>query len=454
MKYANSIVTLDVTDPILPSITGESSLSGIESIEMKQIGDFLVISSYDAIVFYDNTYFPRRPRWYNSTESDNSLSVIASRENIGIVGSSEGADIFSVNDYGDIITELATFVGIENTQAIGFWGNFAVIASNNSINVYDVHNFDGDIIVDSRTSSNINEISFNEETDIMVVSRGYSGIEILDASSIFSDRVELRTGWNTISLPVIPYEGYELRSDIAAFRYDAIERRYVEETVLEPGIGYFYFSTVDSNVKFDGESIESSVRYLVPGWNLVATGSHYLNVDDVSASGVIEPTFYYYNPEIQNYSAETSVLSPNRSYWMLSLDYVTLDLYQGRTSFSRRNGSNLYSRSDFSLEPPAAPCVANNPVAENDQDVVFIANIVSPFTSQTSIDFELNESQNITAKIYDMNGRVVSTLNDSYMTEGSHQIKWQPQDNLSAGIYMVGITTEKGFDSKNIVLIK
>ena len=76
----------------------------------------------------------------------------------------------------------------------------------------------------------------------------------------------------------------------------------------------------------------------------------------------------------------------------------------------------------------------------------------NPFTSQTTIGFVLPEESPVKLDIYDMSGRLVSTLLDQRMTPGLHQVVYVP-NNARTGLYLCRLTTNKGFIVKKIMLI-
>ena len=71
----------------------------------------------------------------------------------------------------------------------------------------------------------------------------------------------------------------------------------------------------------------------------------------------------------------------------------------------------------------------------------------NPFTSETTIEYNLAESGNVDLSIYDLTGRKIETLIHSFQSEGRHQITWIQQQNgsvkLQGGIYLCKIATSE-----------
>ena len=86
-------------------------------------------------------------------------------------------------------------------------------------------------------------------------------------------------------------------------------------------------------------------------------------------------------------------------------------------------------------------------------------NYPNPFNAETQISFDLSTSSNINLSIYDASGRYVTTLIDSRLNAGSHNVIWNGKDKTgqtaSSGIYFYrlsidGITS----DTKRMILLK
>jgi hypothetical protein len=89
------------------------------------------------------------------------------------------------------------------------------------------------------------------------------------------------------------------------------------------------------------------------------------------------------------------------------------------------------------------------------QEVALLQNYPNPFNPSTKIRFELPESQKITIRVYDVNGRMITELvNDQMYIAGTHQVTFDGT-GLSTGIYIYNLTTETGYNiSKKLSLVK
>ena len=82
----------------------------------------------------------------------------------------------------------------------------------------------------------------------------------------------------------------------------------------------------------------------------------------------------------------------------------------------------------------------------------------NPFNSTVTIDYTLPETGNISIKIYDIAGRLVSTLVDEQKPEGEYSTQWNGANsngnNVSAGIYFYRVETGKFVQTKKMLLMK
>jgi len=67
-------------------------------------------------------------------------------------------------------------------------------------------------------------------------------------------------------------------------------------------------------------------------------------------------------------------------------------------------------------------------------------NYPNPFNNTTSIPFALERTQRIKLQVWDVNGRLVSTLVDGRATAGHHTVSWNPT-NATSGVYIYTLDT-------------
>ncbi|MBK9097587.1 MAG: T9SS type A sorting domain-containing protein [bacterium] len=80
-------------------------------------------------------------------------------------------------------------------------------------------------------------------------------------------------------------------------------------------------------------------------------------------------------------------------------------------------------------------------------------NFPNPFNPSTTIKFSIPEQSHIKLKVYDLLGRVVSTLVDEILDAGFYQ-KVFDASNLGSGIYFYSLSTDKNTITKKMLLLK
>ena len=85
-------------------------------------------------------------------------------------------------------------------------------------------------------------------------------------------------------------------------------------------------------------------------------------------------------------------------------------------------------------------------------------NYPNPFNPSTVIDFSVAKDSYVSLNVYDITGRLVSTLVDGNMSTGYHSALWNGIDNqgmsVSAGIYIYALQTEEASITRKMVFMK
>ena len=108
-----------------------------------------------------------------------------------------------------------------------------------------------------------------------------------------------------------------------------------------------------------------------------------------------------------------------------------------------------------------------NPVSTNENSGEkyvnrFISTYPNPFnvsdSNSLSINFSLDESQNVGFKIYNLKGRVVNEIKNTSYNKGKHFVTWDGNDyqnrKVSAGIYFIRMKTRQISTTKKILIIR
>ncbi len=77
----------------------------------------------------------------------------------------------------------------------------------------------------------------------------------------------------------------------------------------------------------------------------------------------------------------------------------------------------------------------------------------NPFTTSTSLRFELCEPGHATLKVFDLSGRLVTTLIDGELQEGHHSVEFNAED-LHPGVYMYRLHTGSTVQTRRCMVLR
>jgi photosystem II stability/assembly factor-like uncharacterized protein len=112
-------------------------------------------------------------------------------------------------------------------------------------------------------------------------------------------------------------------------------------------------------------------------------------------------------------------------------------------------------------------CMQNGKIVKGNTDITSInlissevpdkfelmQNYPNPFNPATKIIFNIRNSGNISLKVYNQSGRLISELVNEYKTTGSYSVDFDGS-NLPSGVYYYKIETETNSETKKMMLIK
>ncbi len=87
-----------------------------------------------------------------------------------------------------------------------------------------------------------------------------------------------------------------------------------------------------------------------------------------------------------------------------------------------------------------------------------LQNYPNPFNPSTTIEYTLPNSGNVELKIFDINGKLVRTLENSFKETGYHKTVWDSKNEagqtVSSGAYIYQVRTGATAISKKMIFIK
>ena len=87
------------------------------------------------------------------------------------------------------------------------------------------------------------------------------------------------------------------------------------------------------------------------------------------------------------------------------------------------------------------------------EDFGLIKNYPNPFNPNTTIEYYLGESGLVTLSVYDLNGKLIDSIVNTYQVSGKHSIIWQP-NNISSGMYYINLVQGMNIDKMKLMYIK
>jgi len=77
----------------------------------------------------------------------------------------------------------------------------------------------------------------------------------------------------------------------------------------------------------------------------------------------------------------------------------------------------------------------------------------NPVSQSTTIAFTLSQSENVSLKIFDVNGRLVATLADKTFEEGDNELVWSAEE-VSAGVYFLQFQSAENLQTEKLIVTK
>jgi hypothetical protein len=167
----------------------------------------------------------------------------------------------------------------------------------------------------------------------------------------------------------------------------------------------------------------------------------------------------------------SSVIRYTANFQRPNLPFVTDSNTVGLYHFDEGSGDTVYDVSAYSGGPsngvrrfggnPSGPIwstqtpFSTTSVNKVTEAIVFYLyqNYPNPFNPETKIKFSINEPANVTLKIYDLLGREVKTLINSYLDAGLYETYYNGYD-ISSGTYFYEISASDKSQRKLMTLVK
>ena len=193
----------------------------------------------------------------------------------------------------------------------------------------------------------------------------------------------------------------------------------------------------DETIPFEwGESldVDSEVSY-----NLTLTFDHNGNSYTSEYDNILDTNY-----AISAY--EYAILMTNLNLAIVNINYI-VEATDGEFTVVSDSGKFVFSNISLSIENNFMP-----------KDFALHQNYPNPFNPVTSLSYDLPNDDLVNITIYNMMGRIVKTLINSFQTAGYKSIQWNATNDrnelVSAGIYLYTIQAGEFRQTKKMVLLK
>ena len=253
--------------------------------------------------------------------------------------------------------------------------------------------------------------------------------------------LNLKAGWNMVSIPVIPgnnsvdaiFGNISTLDTMPVVTW--VSPSFVEVEEVEPKIGYWVFTPSDTTITVTGKPITNTTLNLNAGWNMVGTaGTENLSMSSITNQVPQCPSVTWVAPSF----VETDIIEPGKSAWV----FVTTD-----TTVTAGKAVPTEVKAE------AMPTITKIKSAITPTTITNEWNLTISATNQLEpITFGIHPNATNGYDGYDIfvqtpvQGKAILILDDIYATEiNEDKLTW----NLSVGI-PTGQTTTLTWDSSKI----
>ncbi len=132
--------------------------------------------------------------------------------------------------------------------------------------------------------------------------------------------------------------------------------------------------------------------------------------------------------------------------------------YRQLGEFEVYNSANMAENLAYYL-PSDGENFLNAQISSSEKTTFLLGqNYPNPFNPATSIQFQIPEEGMVKIHIFDLLGRMVTTLIDEQMTPGGHQVQWDGRDDagqlVSNGTYIYQLRFQQFIETKKMLLLR
>ncbi|MFZ1517925.1 MAG: glycosyl hydrolase 53 family protein [Ignavibacteriaceae bacterium] len=379
------------------------------------------------------------------------------------------------NFQGEVLTSISAFNDIDTSGAINVTFNLNSSTNWDTLKSSGIVQLRGEVVNGSNILPGGENLTWDQNSQVILQNAGgdywTKTIRVLPGSEIqykywtghsMSDPTFLRLGWEG---PIQPY-------DLTSGNYRKFIAGY-QDTIID--VEYFNSSGVTVNQywkPFESKQDSIAIYYRVNLGGVTSTGRFNPNVNGpvgVRGSAVNSTNILSWDITNLVLTRESSSVN-NGSFWS-GVAYYPNSTISGNQEYkffiendSQNGWENNVANRNFII-PSHDTTISwvyfdNQPVVTDvDEESEPVSNFIlnqnypNPFNPTTNIQYEINNLQFVTLKVFDVLGNEVAILVNEEKTAGNYKINFTASE-LSSGIYFFRLTTELGIKSIKAILLK
>ena len=255
--------------------------------------------------------------------------------------------------------------------------------------------------------------------------------------------------WNMVSVPltVINYSKAALYPTSVSPAF-AFEGSYILRDTLANHTGYWMKFNGIQQVSMTGYLRQRDTVNVSAGWNLIGSISSQIATNQVTSNppGMITSHFFGYSGA---YSIANSI-EPGSGYWVKVNQNGALILSSSPT-IAPANRIRIVPTNELPPAPPEEE--SSNLKSQVPNGFALEQNFPNPFNPSTVIRYGVPAKSHVSLQIYDILGRLVSTLVDETQDPGFKQIGWNA-GAVPSGVYFYKLEAGAFLDVKQMILLR
>lgn len=162
------------------------------------------------------------------------------------------------------------------------------------------------------------------------------------------------------------------------------------------------------------------------------------------------------------FTAQTAGSTPAEYVLEFDGDGASEDsLYSATLTLSTRDDTSVTGGTDLSDLTVTLRAYVLGPTGVEDEPVPTLSlgpASPNPFTRRTTLEFAMPRPEHALVEVYDVSGRLVSTVIDGYLSSGVHKVVWDGKDasgaETASGIYFCRAQAGDWHEARKIVLLR